>query len=183
MRARRVPVRYRTLAGRDRDACAVPAAAVPMSFSSVRQRVRAAEGQWSGDCSTVPIRATRGGMMDGLLQDVRYGLRVLMKAPAVTGVAILTLALGIGANTAIFSLADDFLWNPLPVTDPEQLVFVYARMPSGSTQWSFPYATFEWFRDSNHSLAGMFAYDDTHVPVTIERQAEYVEPDFTLCGY
>ncbi len=121
--------------------------------------------------------------MDGLLQDVRYGLRVLMKAPAVTGVAILTLALGIGANTAIFSLADAFLWSPLPVKDPEQLVFVYARMPTGRTLWSFPYATFEWFRDSNHSLAGMFAYDDTHVAVTIDGQAEYVDADFVSGGY
>jgi len=54
--ARRVLVRYRTLAGRDRDACAVCAAAVPRSFSSVRQRVRAVEGQWSADCSAVPMR-------------------------------------------------------------------------------------------------------------------------------
>jgi len=121
--------------------------------------------------------------MDGLRQDVRYGLRVLMKTPAVTGVAILTLALGIGANTAIFSLADAFLWRKLPVKDPEQLVFVYARLPGGRTQGSFPYATYERLRDSNHSLSGLFAYDDSHVAVTIDGQPEYVDADFVSGSY
>ena len=121
--------------------------------------------------------------MDGLLQDVRYGLRVLMKTPAVTCVAILTLALGIGANTAIFSLADAFLWGRLPVKDPEQLVFVYERLPRGRTQWSFPYTTFEQLRDSNHSLSGLFAYDDTRVALTIDGQPEYVVADFVSGGY
>jgi predicted permease len=121
--------------------------------------------------------------MDSFRQDVRYGLRVLMKTPAVTGVAILTLALGIGANTAIFSLADAFLWSRLPVKDPEQLVFVYARLPGGRTEWSFPYSTFEGFRDSNHSLSGLFAYDDSHVAVTIDGQPEYVDADFVSGSY
>jgi predicted permease len=121
--------------------------------------------------------------MDGLLQDVRYGVRVLMKAPVVTGVAVLTLALGIGANTAIFSLADAFLWSRLPVKDPEQLVFVYAWLPSGRTEWSFPHATVERFRDANQSLSGLFAYDDTHVAVTIDGQPEYVDADFVSGSY
>ncbi len=121
--------------------------------------------------------------MDGLLQDVRYGLRVLMKTPAVTCIAILTLALGIGANTAIFSLADAFLWGRLPVKDPEQLVFVYERLPSGRTQWSFPYTTFERLRDANHSLSGLFAYDDTRVALTIDGQPEYVVADFVSGSY
>jgi len=121
--------------------------------------------------------------MEGLLQDLRYGLRVLMKTPAVTGIAILTLALGIGANTAIFSLADAFLWSRLPVKDPDQLVFVYERLPGGRTQGSFPYAAFEQFRDSNHSLSGLFAYDDTRVALTIDGQPEYVAADFVSGGY
>jgi len=121
--------------------------------------------------------------LEGLLQDLRYGLRVLTKTPAVTGVAILTLGLGIGANTAIFSMADAFLWSQLPVADPERLVFVYARLPDGRTQWSFPYAIFEQLRDSNHSLSGLFAYDDSHVAVTIDGQPEYVDVDFVSGSY
>jgi len=121
--------------------------------------------------------------MDGLLQDVRYGFRVLLKTPVVTAVAILTLALGIGANTAVFSLADAFLWSRLPVKDPEQLVFVYERLPNGRAEWSFPYAVFERLRDGNHSLSGLFAFDATHVSVTIDGQPEYVDADFVSGGY
>ena len=90
--------------------------------------------------------------MGRLIQDLRYALRMLAKNPGFTAVAAITLALGIGANTAIFSLVDAFMLRRLPVRSPEQLVFVDRVSPNGRTKYDFPYPTFEQFRDHNQSF-------------------------------
>ena len=77
-------------------------------------------------------RDTRGvSVIETLAQDVRYALRVLRRQPTFAAVAILTLALGIGANTAVFSLIDAILFAPLPYAEPAQLVSVKATYPNG----------------------------------------------------
>jgi predicted permease len=90
-------------------------------------------------------------------QDVRYGLRVLLKNPGFTAIAILTLALGIGANTALFSVVNAVLLNPLPFANPNELVAVYAKSPTFEES-SIAYPNFlDWQKD-NHSFASLSAF-------------------------
>lgn len=95
--------------------------------------------------------------METLLQDVRFGFRRLLKSPGFSLVAILSLALGIGANTAIFSLVNLVLFRPLPVTNPEQIVAVSASGKDGSfTAHSYP--NYIDLRDHSEVMSGLVAY-------------------------
>jgi len=103
---------------------------------------------------------------DRLWQDVRYGLWMMRRNPGFTAVAALSLALGIGANTAIFSLMDTVLLRTLPVDDPERLVQIQAAFRNeafkrNQVTQSFSRRTFEYFRDHNQVFADTFAFDRT----------------------
>jgi predicted permease len=87
--------------------------------------------------------------------DLRFGLRRMAKSPAFTTVAILSLALGIGANTAIFSLVNTILLRPLPVAHPEQLVSVFPVSKDATVQ-AFSYPDYKDFRDRNEVLSGLY---------------------------
>ena len=99
------------------------------------------------------IRSERA--FSGLRQDISYALRMFRQSPGFTAVAVISLALGIGANTAIFTLIDAVLLKWLPVTSPQELV-VLARNPS-RPQASFSYPDYEFVRDHNASYSGVIA--------------------------
>jgi predicted permease len=93
---------------------------------------------------------------DEVIQDLRYGIRLLLKRPGFCLVALFSLALGTGANTAIFSLVNTVLLRPLPVEKPEQLVAL--NNTARQTFPSFSYPNYKDFRDRNDVFAGLIAY-------------------------
>ncbi len=94
--------------------------------------------------------------LETMWMDVRYAFRMMRKSPGFTAVAVLSLALGIGATTAIFSLMDALMFRPLPIKDPQQLVVV-GRTGGGF----FPYKMWNRLRDQQDVFSGMFAYMQT----------------------
>ena len=103
--------------------------------------------------------------IETFLQDTRYALRMLRKNPGFTAVAVLTLALGIGANTAIFSVVYAVLLKPLPYTNPDQLFTAFqANTQQGIAETGCSYPNFEEWRAQNHvfsELAGIVAHQLT----------------------
>ena len=97
--------------------------------------------------------------MDRLLQDVRFAARSLVRAPGFTAIALITLALGIGANTAIFSIVNGVILRPLAYPKPEQLMYLTTQFPAlGFEQfWVSPPEYME-FREMNQSFAAVGAY-------------------------
>ncbi|MEN3332202.1 MAG: putative transport system permease protein [Blastocatellia bacterium] len=112
--------------------------------------------------------------IEDLMQDLRYGLRVLAKSPVFTAVAVLTLALGIGANTAIFSVVNELLLRPLPFRDAERLVTLWEVSPEGRHQNTTSRANFRAWREQSTTFEGMAAFSDQRLNLTGDREPEEV---------
>src|SRR5262245_15581752 len=106
--------------------------------------------------------------MERLFQDLRYAIRLLLKQPGFTAVAVIALALGIGANTAIFSVVNAVLLRPLPFPEPQQLVNIWETNPQrGQLRGAVSYPNFADWRDQNQ---------------VFEKMSSYHEGDFVLTG-
>jgi predicted permease len=119
-------------------------------------------------------------------QDSRYAFRGLRKSPLFTVVAVLTLALGIGANTAIFSLLDQVLLRTLPVKHPEQLVFLAEHGIRFGSSWGdndISYPMYRDFRDRNQVFSGMFCRFPTSVGLSYGDHTERVDAELVSGSY
>ena len=108
--------------------------------------------------------------MDSLIKDIRYAVRGLLKRPGFTAIAVLTLALGIGANTAIFSVVNATLLRIPPVTDPDRLVYVF-NGPTGSV---FSYPDYATLRDQNSVFDGLIAWGGISASLNSNDQTDLV---------
>jgi len=127
--------------------------------------------------------------MQTLLQDLRYGARTLLKKPGFTLIAVVTLALGIGANTAIFSVVNAVLLRPLPYAEPERLVALWEgnkRRPESRNSISYP-NFFDW-RAQSQSFERMASYYTNNMALTdiatpVNLRSAVVSPDlFAVLG-
>ena len=124
--------------------------------------------------------------MGNLLQDLRYAIRTFRKSPVFVMVAILSLAFGIGANTAIFTLVDQVLLRLLPVKDPQQLVLLWGRGPhygSNNGRYKLSYPMYEDFRDHNQVFNGVFCLWETSMSVSSDGRTERVDGELVSGTY
>ncbi len=118
-----------------------------------------------------------------LIQDLRYGIRMLVKTPGVTFVAVLALALGIGANTAIFSGVNAFLFRTLPVPEPDQLVRLFELTENRGPTGSFSYPDFSEYRDQGSSSVEFVAEDMAQAALSTENQNDVIWGQFVSGNY
>ena len=130
------------------------------------EALRQARLQAGGVAQAMQQRRDQRGLpwLEDLLQDARFGARMLRRAPVVTAVALLTLCLAIGANSAIFSLVDPLLFRDVPVRDPASLVQFTYQYPRDPPRNNFGLAYYEQVRDGNHVFSDLFGL----APLTTE---------------
>ena len=121
--------------------------------------------------------------MRTLIKDLKYGIRMLVRSPGFTVVAVLSLALGIGVNTTVFTLLDAIMLRSLPVPHPEQIVDIATREAGGEPHADFSYPLYAGLRDHNDVLSGMVAYVDTSLGLAAGDQTERIRAEFVSANY
>jgi predicted permease len=126
------------------------------------------------------------GLWRTAVRDLNYALRTLRRSPGFTIVAVVTLALGIGANTSIFTLLDQVLLRLLPVKDPQSLVLLTMRGHHYGSNWGQNATSYPMYKDiqaHNEVFSGMFARFPVYASVTIGKQAERVKGELVSGTY
>jgi hypothetical protein len=118
-----------------------------------------------------------------MIHDIQYGLRMLVRSPAFAAVAALSLALGIGANTAIFSLVNILLLRPIPVAEPAQLVSVFTTDQRNPGNLPLSHLNFKDLRDQNQVFTGMAAIGFAQVNWSTGSEAEPVQVQVVSGNY
>jgi predicted permease len=121
--------------------------------------------------------------MNTLWQDIRFGVRMLRKHPGFTAIAVLTLALGIGANAAIFTLTDGVLLQSLPVRSPDQLVAITWVDPKSGANNSFSYPMYQDLRDRNDVFSGVLARSGAQMNVSSDGRNDRVRGELVSGNY
>lgn len=150
-----------------------PAEAARQARLKFGNRLRAREE--SRDAKLIP-------WAESLVQDLGYGFRALRKSPSFAGIAILTLALGIGANTAIFSVVNGVLLNPLPYHEPGRIICLFEKFPN-SKFTSISYPNFLDWQRMNRTFSAMAAYRAKGFTISGEGEPEHLEGEMVSAGF
>jgi len=119
-----------------------------------------------------------------LVQDASYGVRMLRQSPGFTAVAVLTLALGIGANTTIFSFADALFFRPFPVAEAGNVIALLRQSVEKPGNYSeFSYPDYQYFREQAKSLSGLAAYAPVSVSISLNGEANRIDGEIVSGNY
>src|ERR1700687_2989923 len=121
--------------------------------------------------------------METFWKDLRYAFRMLLKSPGFTLIAMLALGLGIGANTAIFSIFNGILWRPLPVKDPQQLVVLVTKTPSLDFPLNLSYPDFQDYRQGKAAFSDVAGFTVRRVNLGVAGRPERAWAELVTGNY
>jgi len=160
--------------------------AVLAELKDVKPLIRELRSRWRRVAPEPVVIGTnrRGKVIADLWQDLRYGIRVLLKAPGFTVIAVFALALGIGANTAIFSVTDKLLIRSLAVKEPGALVLINSvSVRPYFVNSSFSYPEFSDYRARNQVFSGLLAFSRKQLELRTSERTERVSSEFVSSNY